>query len=570
MPITPSHDAEKLLDALGVKRPIPKIYKPAPPAYSPPPASHVAVAAAPVARNMTVPVAQTTPSQMTAPIDILGAAGAFIRWSFFGAGIAALVAAVAYAARIAGVLAVLACTCLPVKAVDPWQAVSDQRQENDPLSGLRQTELAESNPDQTPRSEEDNTDERVSSMDQTDADAVPSLDRAPPLGSVPRTNSKSERNRSETQRAGEGVSLPRNGFQLNNFTLLLQLATMLLLALGWVELRAIRQRLLSNGTLNATRVAELSPNRRVERERRSTLLNVAPSQTNSTPTLPSSSTAGRSRWTSAVHTITGPVRDSNQDFATLFRVKDIEVLAIADGCGGVPHGAVASKCAAEAAAGYLRERIVGNSVPTVDLMTEAFQKAEAALAFQADALGFGKYQGESRRFGLRTTLMLVVATRDNYFYGYIGDGTLILRRRSAEVLEMLEPQRVGNCANVLAASLGPSTIGSWVIAQSPRELGDILIAATDGIADSYDPRILVDGLSERIAKANGDVDGTVARFLQEANDDRDEFGNHRFDDNLTLAILVPARNGLSHSAGHNGQETRFVQQASVDSCARCL
>ena len=57
----------------------------------------------------------------------------------------------------------------------------------------------------------------------------------------------------------------------------------------------------------------------------------------------------KTRWSTAVTSRTGPVRRRNEDYALTYLNADFNALVVADGCGGVPNGDVASKEAAEAA-----------------------------------------------------------------------------------------------------------------------------------------------------------------------------------------------------------------------------
>jgi hypothetical protein len=67
----------------------------------------------------------------------------------------------------------------------------------------------------------------------------------------------------------------------------------------------------------------------------------------------------------------------------------------------------------------------------------------------------------------------------------------------------------------------------------------LVLAASDGVADGFDPLTLATHLKKRIVDAHGDISGTIEAFLAEINDQLDEDGLfHWFDDNLTLALLV--------------------------------
>lgn len=232
----------------------------------------------------------------------------------------------------------------------------------------------------------------------------------------------------------------------------------------------------------------------------------------------------------------GPVRADNQDRVHAGQAADADVLVVADGLGGLPRGGEAAEFAAHHAFNRLKRELPVVLVAAAEgvrtLLLSTVWSAGACLAREAGDRGWTGLDA-----GFRTTLVLVVALPDAYVAAWIGDGGAFVLRAGGETVALVEPHKDPAVPSLLDASLGPVTDGrpSWAIA--PREAGDILAVATDGIADHFDAG-LADRVRARLAECRGRA-GRAARLLvEELGAAQDGTGTAVFSDNLTLALLV--------------------------------
>ena len=256
-----------------------------------------------------------------------------------------------------------------------------------------------------------------------------------------------------------------------------------------------------------------------------------------------------------VATHTGKVRTRNEDAGAALHLGDVSVALLADGVGGEPFGDVASLCAIEAALSALGDidgaALAGSGSEALGRLRIAFAAAELALAGRAAELGIS-----AGKPGLRTTLLIALASRDRIAFGQIGDGAMMLLRDGA-VLPLItahkaDPERL----SVLAACLGPATLGEPVFGALERRPGDVLIAATDGISDRVTEAFYARTAVEQIVARGGDLEGAAADLLESLAAYR-LGGEAVFDDNMTLALFAetgtPAR---EHEDGAPHEETR--------------
>lgn len=236
--------------------------------------------------------------------------------------------------------------------------------------------------------------------------------------------------------------------------------------------------------------------------------------------------------------VAGPVRADNQDRVAVGEVGGHGLCAMADGLGGPLHGAEAADAAVRHAYAELaRElpRVLPASAEGVrTLLLSLVWSAANALACAAAAAG-----RTGPDAGFRTTLILVVALPDCYVAVWIGDGGVFVQRRDGELLAMLEPHKDPAFPSILDASIGPVTDGrpSWCIAQ--RRPGDLLLVATDGIADTLDRATAarIQAVVEAAAGAAEAARSAVEEFAAARDLASGEF---LYADNLTLALLVTA------------------------------
>ena len=147
--------------------------------------------------------------------------------------------------------------------------------------------------------------------------------------------------------------------------------------------------------------------------------------------------------------------------------------------------------------------------------------------------------------GLRTTLIVVVATEVGFHYGYIGDGSIHHVRRDGNERALLNPQRLeGGPSNVLAASLGPVTSGEPEFGRYGREPGDFLFIATDGVADRVKGSFYKACLRQFLL-SNGDTSKALDLTLETLSTHRDaETSAVVFDDNMTLGVIADGHRPL--------------------------
>lgn len=191
--------------------------------------------------------------------------------------------------------------------------------------------------------------------------------------------------------------------------------------------------------------------------------------------------SGAKRPRGAVATRRG-ARARNEDYGVTRALGDVELLLIADGLGGHIGGGRAARLAVRAAAEALEHRV--RSLAVVDaehvecLVRQAFAAAATALREEDEELGLAAHGHDA----LRTTLITCIALDGEYVVGAIGDGAALVRRADGTIEPMMQAQKAG-AQNVLAASLGPETDGDLTLRVHARRAGDVVILATDGIAD---------------------------------------------------------------------------------------
>lgn len=248
-------------------------------------------------------------------------------------------------------------------------------------------------------------------------------------------------------------------------------------------------------------------------------------------------------WSTSAQTIKGNVRKENQDFAVCFDINDHQISILADGVGGLPGGKRAAFNAVRASTIKLIKYLGRENQPfSIGLETIALECIHAAsyqLAMEGDRFNIGHK-------GLRTTLIVVIAGKDNIGYAYIGDGGGCLVSETGKIIHFLKPQKAdGMALNVISASLGPSLHGEPISGLLERPAGSFIITGTDGVFDRLEPKIdsfpegTNDFIKRILAGANnlsGNFDQLISMVLHELEEYQDK-GGYIFNDNLSFSII---------------------------------
>jgi serine/threonine protein phosphatase PrpC len=241
-------------------------------------------------------------------------------------------------------------------------------------------------------------------------------------------------------------------------------------------------------------------------------------------------------WTMGLATAKGNVRTENQDYGLCFQLDDDhDVLIVADGCGGVPYGQraayVATVTAAASVVQTYRKAPLLFTPHAQDAAAQAIKDAAHRLAVEGDKLNVTEL-----RDGLRTTLIVLVGNKREVAYAYIGDGGGYVVRASGAIESFLLPQKASALAmNVLAASLGPTIEGEFVVGTIKRKPGDLVLVGTDGVFDRVGPEFPKDVLRGCI-QFEGDLQATADHVIEELVTFKDGAG-YVCDDNSTLGLL---------------------------------
>lgn len=241
--------------------------------------------------------------------------------------------------------------------------------------------------------------------------------------------------------------------------------------------------------------------------------------------------AGEKLWRLGADSVCGPVRKENQDYVVAISRADEAILVVADGCGGLPYGAAASRHAAMTASSILAS---GKDESYEVLLERAFKAAALKLEGIGRELAIDSLAG-----GLRTTLIAAIAAGDRLHIGYIGDGACDLVLCTGEVEQLIVPHRPeSGDASSLEASLGPTPHGTAEFRSVPRPQHSFVFCGTDGVFD----RIPAAGFHHAVLglaiRLGGDLAKAVTETLGEFALARDEMG-YVCDDNMSLGIIGP-------------------------------
>jgi len=245
-------------------------------------------------------------------------------------------------------------------------------------------------------------------------------------------------------------------------------------------------------------------------------------------------------WQIGVTSMKGNVRPQNQDVGVGLAIGEYDILIVADGCGGIPHGREAAYLVV-ASAGMRLIQILGTPprwrTPDVEeAIRSAIWAAHHQLALQADDFNIacGDING-----GLRSTLICVVGFKNKLHYGYVGDGGGWIVRATGAVERFLEPQKSATVLNILDASMGPLMAGSPVVGTLDRDPGDLAMIGSDGVFDripASEIHVFGRDILRACIRAEGDLQSVTHQVCREYAELQDAAG-FICDDNLTIGLL---------------------------------
>ncbi len=228
--------------------------------------------------------------------------------------------------------------------------------------------------------------------------------------------------------------------------------------------------------------------------------------------------AGGFHWAAA--TDVGRVRRENQDAWLVAAVPGGVLLAVADGMGGHPNGAWASKFALDS----LATELATSSEPTPAALAHATQTVNRRLRDEAVQIGTP---------GAGTTLVAVVLTPGGGAWVNVGDSRCYvleppLRQVTRDHNLAAEPGGHPALANVLTRSIGPGETIDPDTGEFTAFQGVVL--ATDGLYGLVPPASLQEAL------AAPDLERACHELVRAAN----RAGGH---DNITVVLARPAAIG---------------------------
>ncbi len=260
-------------------------------------------------------------------------------------------------------------------------------------------------------------------------------------------------------------------------------------------------------------------------------------------------------------TSTGPVRSDNQD--ALLLAPELACFGVADGMGGLAHGALAAELALGSAREHLGSREAQRALDAF-VASPSLERRRAVLELLKSAClrAHQAVREESARRGeaMGTTLDLCVFARDKAFVAHVGDGRVYLGRATT-TLQITEDHLVHDPESLRLPRGGsrqvPRPLSSGVGLEVPLRIdvfpvdlrrGDLIVLASDGacagITDEAtlhritrkDPAKVVHELVHHAASRGGRDNATAValkvedRLVARAGDDA-----HVADDIATLS-----------------------------------
>ena len=243
----------------------------------------------------------------------------------------------------------------------------------------------------------------------------------------------------------------------------------------------------------------------------------------------------------------GKTRTRNEDSWSL--LPGLGVAVVADGMGGHPGGDVASRLAADAAVGVLREEF-GAESRAAEPLHERLSAAMRRSVLRAHEAIRARAEREPELDGMGTTLTAIAVdpATDLFVLGNVGDSrayrfrageltrltrddTWVQERIDAKQLT-LEQARRHPFAHLLTQCLGLEDTPMPRITEGTVQVGDAYLLCSDGLVGMIDDTQLAEILSEKLGRnCAGAIEPTLEALIRAAN----TAGGY---DNITAVLIT--------------------------------
>lgn len=199
------------------------------------------------------------------------------------------------------------------------------------------------------------------------------------------------------------------------------------------------------------------------------------------------------RWEISGDSITGPVREHNEDCVSFSNTGNSGIAILADGVGGHNAGEVASKFVCEELKAWFE-----NHQPAASLEEEKQALSEAIGAVHTSL--YNMSLKKAKREGMATTLAMVMQAGRHAIYAWAGDSRVYLARQgrirqlSEDHSFVEEKYREGiftredveqhPMGNIITSCLGANATMTYLGLESvSMKRGDMLLLVSDGVSD---------------------------------------------------------------------------------------
>lgn len=217
-------------------------------------------------------------------------------------------------------------------------------------------------------------------------------------------------------------------------------------------------------------------------------------------------------------------RDTQEDYFINF---NDECFVVADGLGGMPHGEVAAKLAAETAAwGYKHVRQRRTYWRDKKLFLKRLFRTSNIAVWQ-------KQREDGFTDGMATTLLVLIVTEHVFHIGNVGDSSAFLYR-AGEVKQLTTPDE--DVHGYLTKAVGKERYGLTPSLVSDEVFpSDTIALVTDGVADFVDQSVLKTFL-DQAGTTTDSITNTVMELLATAKANGST-------DNMTACVVKKVRRG---------------------------